>query len=165
MKILTLLRHAKSKGKNGPIEDRERPLSKRGKDAAQRMAQRLAEKGLLPDVILTSPARRTVKTAQYLARGFGYAEGGVLVVEGIYEASAEELLGILRGLDDRFRHVLLVGHNPGFTDLSNVVNGFAIDHIPTCGAVCSEFDIAAWSHLAPGQGRLIFFDYPDGTPL
>ncbi|HBI14680.1 MAG TPA: hypothetical protein DDY20_04055 [Desulfobulbaceae bacterium] len=164
MKILTLLRHAKSKGKNGPVEDRERPLSKRGKDAAQRMAQRLAEKGFMPDAILTSPARRAVKTAQLVARGLGYAEARVALEEGIYEASAEELLDILHGLDEACRHVMLVGHNPGFTDLSNVINSFAIDHIPTCGVVCSEFDIAAWSDLAPGQGCLIFFDYPDGTP-
>jgi phosphohistidine phosphatase len=160
MKTLTLLRHAKSKGKDGPLEDLERPLSRGGKEAASRMGQRLAEKGLLPDLILTSPARRAVGTARRVANKIGFGKKKIRQLDGIYEASAEDLLAMLRELDASCDHVMLVGHNPGFTELNNLVNSFSIDQIPTCGVVCSELDIAAWPELLEGQGRLVFYDYP-----
>jgi phosphohistidine phosphatase len=160
MKRLTLVRHAKSSREDPLLEDIDRPLSKRGEENAPLMGKRLAKKEMMPDLLLTSPAKRAVKTARIIAGKIGFAKDKVEKVDAIYEASPETLLGILRGLTDDCQHVMMVGHNPGFTDLNNVVNRTKIDNIPTCGVVCIDLDIAAWSELTAGQGTQVFFDYP-----
>jgi phosphohistidine phosphatase len=160
MKRLTLVRHAKSSRKDPLLEDIDRPLSKRGEENAPLMGKRLAKKEVMPDLLLTSPAKRAVKTARIIAGKLGFAKDKIEKVDAIYEASPETLLGILRGLGDECDHVMLFGHNPGFTDLNNVVNSTKIDNIPTCGVVCIDFDLSSWSELAEGQGTLVFFDYP-----
>jgi len=161
MKRLTLVRHAKSSRKDQLLEDIDRPLNQRGKENAPLMGKRLAKKKeLMPDRMLTSPARRAVKTARIIAGKIGFPKEKIEKVGAIYEASPDTLLEVLRGLGNECNHVMMFGHNPGFTDLNNVINTVKIDNIPTCGVVCIDFDIASWSELTEGQGTLVFFDYP-----
>lgn len=160
MKRLTLVRHAKSSRKDPLLEDIDRPLNQRGKENAPLMGKRLAKKEIMPDRMLTSPAKRAVKTARIIAGKIGFPKEKIEKIDAIYLASPETLLGLLRGLGDEGDHVMMVGHNPGFTDLNNVVNSAKIDNIPTCGIVCIDFDIASWSELAEGLGTLVVFDYP-----
>jgi phosphohistidine phosphatase len=116
MKRLTLVRHAKSSWKNAALADSDRPLSGRGKQDAPRMGAFLASQGIVPDIILASPARRARKTAQLLAAAIPAAAGRILLDPALYEASAEALLERVRALDETWQHVMLVGHNPGLPD-------------------------------------------------
>ena len=160
MKRLTLVRHAKSSRKDPLLEDIDRPLNQRGKQNAPLMGKRLAKKEVAPDRLLTSPAKRAVKTARIIAGKIGFPKEKIESIGAVYLASPEDLLRLLHGIGDEGDHVMMVGHNPGFTDLNNLINSFKIDNIPTCGVVCIDFDIASWSELAEGQGKLVFFDYP-----
>lgn len=78
----------------------------------------------------------------------------------IYEAEPEILLKVVHGLDDRWAHVLLVGHNPGLTDLGNLLADCGIENIPTCGVLCLDFDAENWKSIGPRSGTLVFYDYP-----
>lgn len=160
MKRLTLLRHAKSGHKDGSVPDFDRPLSRRGKEDAPEMGRRLAARGDPPDAVVTSPAKRARKTAEKVARALGFPEDAIREDSRIYDAGVGTLVEVLRDLDDTWGHVLLVGHNPGFTELANLLGGLAIENVPTCGVVCLDLAEATWRRVAEGAGTLVFRDSP-----
>ncbi|MEJ2698110.1 MAG: histidine phosphatase family protein [Desulfuromonadales bacterium] len=160
MKRLTLVRHAKSSWKDPGRADFDRPLSKRGKQDAPRIGERLAARGQRPDLILSSPARRARKTAKEIARKIGLPGERLVLEEKIYEAEPEALLEVVQSLDDRWENVMLVGHNPGLTDLGNLLADCGIANIPTCGVLCLDFDADDWHDVGHGAGTLVFYDYP-----
>lgn len=160
MKRLTLVRHAKSSWKDRSLSDFERPLNKRGKHDAPMMGERLVKLKFVPDLILSSPAKRAIKTARVIADAIGYPEKKILEKRAVYDADRTTLVQIIQALDDKLQHVMLFGHNPTFTYLANDFIEQHIENIPTCGIVCIDFDVQSWSDISPGKGRLVFFDYP-----
>jgi phosphohistidine phosphatase len=160
MKTLTLIRHAKSSWSQPELADFDRPLNKRGKGDAPLMGRRLVRRGIAPELFVTSPAKRALKTARLIAKEIGYPNKRLLTDERIYAALAEDLLEVLQGLDDRLKEAWMVGHNPSLTDLANYLTGTSLDNIPTCGVVRAAFDILRWKQLAHGSGELLLFDYP-----
>ncbi|DAB27857.1 MAG: phosphohistidine phosphatase [Sulfurimonas sp. RIFOXYD12_FULL_33_39] len=158
MKKLYIIRHAKSSRKNETLEDFERPLNKRGKKNAPMMGERLKEKGIMPDIIISSPAKRAKTTAEIIAKEIGY-EKKVLFDANIYEANVNELSKILRALDDKNKTVFLVGHNPSLNDLAN----YYVHHeenIPTCGVVEIAFACEKWADIEPKNAKLLSLEYP-----
>ncbi|MDF1551520.1 MAG: histidine phosphatase family protein [Deferrisomatales bacterium] len=160
MKRLVLVRHAKSSWKNPGQADFDRPLNQRGKRDAPVMAGRLAAQGIAPNRIVSSPARRARKTAKAIAAALDYPADEIELEEELYEAGVATLLHLVRCLDDADREVLLVGHNPGFTDLCNLLTGAAIANLPTCATATVEFDLASWALVGPASGQLTRFDTP-----
>jgi phosphohistidine phosphatase len=152
MKRLTLMRHADARWKDSSVSDMERPLNRRGTADAEAMARRLAERGLVPQLILASPARRTQQTAEILAREFAAAAPRVLRDEALYLAAAAELLKMACATGPRVAHLLIVAHNPGISELVDLL----LPHEPpaelAAAAVCSiGFDCASWAEISAGQ--------------
>lgn len=160
MKRLTLMRHAKSSWENESLDDFDRPLNSRGERTAPLMGQRLLALGDLPELIVTSPAARAIGTARLVAGVIGYPEERILEAHGLYHASPETIIEILRSLETAARHVMLVGHNPGFTELANTLGDIRIDNIPTAGMLCVEMPGEVWSDIEPDQAEAVYFDYP-----
>ena len=160
MKRLTLVRHAKSSWKDPELSDFDRPLNKRGKHDAPLTGKRLAARGLRPEFIVSSPARRARRTAKLIARELELPDDRLILETEIYDAEAEVLLKVVRALDERWEHVLLVGHNPGLTELGNLLADCGIENIPTCGVLCLDFDTGDWKSLGPRSGTLVFYDTP-----
>ncbi|WP_456451237.1 SixA phosphatase family protein [Hydrogenimonas sp.] len=160
MKELFLLRHAKSSWDDPTLGDFDRPLNKRGKEDAPLMGEHLAKLGIKPDLIVASPARRAKKTAKIVAQKLGYDESAIRWVESIYEASPQSLLYLVCSLPEEAKRVMLVGHNPGFTMLANMLGDIAIDNIPTAGVVGIAFDAKSWDDACRSKGHTILFDYP-----
>lgn len=160
MKILTLVRHAKSSWKDPDLADHERPLNKRGERDAPEMGRRLAARGRCPDLMVTSPAVRAKVTAETVAEAVGYRVEDIVEDERIYEANAGELLEVIRELDDSHHHVMLFGHNPGFTHLVNRLAEDAVDNVPTCGVVQLEHVGESWSEVGRLGSMSMEFDYP-----
>ena len=116
MHRLHLLRHAKSSYPEG-VDDSERPLTRRGREAARRVAESLpAALGAL-DLVLCSTALRTRETAELALAGFA-APPRILYEDGLYLAGRAVLLRRLRGLDESLGAVLVIGHNPGLHELA-----------------------------------------------
>ncbi|MEM9216069.1 MAG: histidine phosphatase family protein [Cyanobacteria bacterium P01_F01_bin.150] len=160
MKYLFLLRHAKSSWSDSTLADRDRPLNKRGQRDAPKTAKRLASQSIKPDLILSSPALRALTTAQIMATALGFSSSDIRLEEGIYEASTAQLLKIIQELDNSFSRIMLVGHNPGFTNLLNQIDDVRVDNVPTCGLAMLSFDIDNWCAAEISQATLISFDYP-----
>ena len=160
MKVLTLVRHAKSSWKDRGLPDRFRPLNKRGKRDAPMMGERLAERGVEVDRVISSPATRAKTTAEAIAEEIGYPWEEIVVDERLYHAEAFELLEVIQGLEDYLHHVMLLGHNPGLTELANHLSPYYINNVPTCGVVELRYDTAAWACLGEVEPTEVHFDYP-----
>jgi phosphohistidine phosphatase len=160
MKILYLVRHAKSSWENRNISDFERSLNDRGKRDAPFMAGILKEKKINIDLIISSPAVRAFKTAKIFARELEIEEKEIITNENIYEADRKDLLKILIVANDSINNLMLFGHNPGLTYLSNYLCDYEIDNIPTCGIVCMQLDFDSWKYLGSKSCNFIFFEYP-----
>lgn len=160
MKTLYLLRHAKSSWDNPDLEDFDRPLNARGEKDAPRMGKRLRKGDLKPELICSSPAVRAITTARLVAEEMEYPVNTILRVEKLYHAGSETILGVLRGIDDRHGSVMLVGHNPGFTDFANDLLDEEFGNIPTAGVVIARLNIKSWKEARWGCGELLRYDYP-----
>jgi phosphohistidine phosphatase len=160
VKRLYLIRHAKSSWAEPGLRDFDRPLNDRGKLDAPFMGKKLAKDGILPDLILASPAKRTRKTAQRIAEAVGYPQTDILYDQAIYEAEVPSLLQVLASVPDDINELFLVGHNYAITDLAEYLTGQPIGNIPTCGIVLVEFHNESWRELQAGSGRMLFFDFP-----
>ncbi len=160
MKRLTLIRHAKSSWRHPEQADFDRPLNKRGEHDAPAMGKRLSRRKVQPDLIISSPARRALTTASVIAQELGYPAERIIQNEHIYDASLSDLVRVIEHVEDRYHHVMLFGHNPGFTELSYYLTRHQVDNIPTCGVFCMDFAINSWQDVEQGSGSLVFFDYP-----
>ncbi len=144
MKTLLLMRHAKSNWKK-ELTDIERPLSPRGEKDAPAMGRLLKKKGLVPDLILTSPAVRARLTAEEVAKKSHY-EKDILCIDKLYMAEAPEVIGALTSLPDEVNCVLLIGHNPGLEYTLQLLTG-KIQSLPTATIACISLPVNHWSEL------------------
>ena len=160
MKRLTLLRHAKSSWDDVSLDDYERPLNPRGRRAAPEMGRRLLANGDVPDLIISSPAKRAITTARMVAREIAYPEARIIGEPKLFHAGSSQILAIVNSLQTLADHVMICGHNPGFTDLANMLGDTRIDNMPTAAIFCVDFDIECWSELTAGTGRFLYFDMP-----
>ena len=161
MKRLTLLRHAKSSWDDPLLPDFERPLNRRGERDAPTMGRRLREAGARPSLILTSTAARALATARQVADALGYPREFLQTDKALYLASAEQLREIVSLQDDTFRDLMLVGHNPGLTELANEISDRPIDNLPTCSAMVIDLPIDTWQALMEEvRGNCRLYDFP-----
>ena len=160
MKDLIIVRHAKSSWKDSAIDDRERPLNKRGERDAPEMGARLAQRRDRPDLIVSSPAVRALTTARIIARNLDYARKDIVVEERLYGADVGELLDVIRSADDSAATLMLFGHNPGLTELANHLGPRPIPNLPTCGVLHLRFGTDAWALVGYARGDEILFDFP-----
>jgi phosphohistidine phosphatase len=159
MKNLTLVRHAKSSWGDPALADRDRPLNERGLRDVATMGQRLAQRDARPDLLLASPATRALTTAEHLAKALGIQRKDIVVDERLYAAPASELLAVVQARGGQARHVMLVAHNPGLTDLAQRFAG-EITHMPTCAVLELTFAVAAWGDIGGARPTRVEFDFP-----
>ena len=160
MKILTLVRHAKSDWKDASLSDRQRPLNRRGKRDAPEMGRRIARHGIRPSLIITSPAVRAWKTAKIIAREIGYPTEFLQREDALYLASLNDLLDAVVAQDNGFNSLMVVGHNPGMTDFANFLVPGLTNKLPTAGVVSVQIEGDDWSLYRQPATELNAYDYP-----
>jgi len=159
MKQLFLLRHAKSSWSDSDIKDFDRPLNKRGKENAPKMAAVLHSTYGAPDTILVSPAKRTLDTAEYHLSEYKNDQITFIRDERIYEAPGSRLAQVISELSEDAERVLLIGHNPGLSHLVLYLSGEALD-MPTNGLAILDVHVDSWFALGPGIASLRGYHYP-----
>lgn len=160
MKELIIVRHAKSSWKDSSLDDRERPLNRRGERDAPEMGARLARRKWKPDLIVSSPAVRALETARIMARKLAYPRKDIVVKDRLYGAGIVELLEVVRDSDDSVETLMLFGHNPGLTELANHLGPRPIPNLPTCCVLHLGFDTDTWSTVGYARGNEVLFDFP-----
>lgn len=150
MKRLTVMRHADARWKNPGTDDFARPLNRRGLSGAEAMAKRLLELELVPDRLLASTARRAEQTADIVARELSLSVRHVQREERLYLASATDILNLIRETGPRIAHLMVIGHNPGASDLIHLLVPRGGISTLTTAAVCSMvFDTDHWDAIGP----------------
>jgi phosphohistidine phosphatase len=160
MKKIFLVRHAKSSWEYEELTDLERPLNKRGRRDAPFMGKLLAQQGVNPEVLISSPANRAVTTARFFCNELGITFDDMIIDPKLYMAGSDQFMNVLRNIENRFESVMLFSHNPGLTDFANFLAGRSIDNIPTCGIVSINSTADSWEDIYSDNCKLVFFEYP-----
>jgi len=165
MKTLHLLRHAKSSWKELGLDDHERPLSKRGRAAANAMAKHMRRAAMAPDIVLCSTAVRAKETLEPVAKKLKPAK--VVFERGIYEVAERELWKYVRALPEQADTVLMIGHNPGLHNFAlALADANSVDHLPPphgkfpSGALATFSFDGRWKDLRPHSAHLVSFVRP-----
>ncbi|MGZ6021795.1 MAG: SixA phosphatase family protein [Rhizomicrobium sp.] len=171
MRRLLLLRHAKSVPAEPGIEDHERELMTRGRDDAPAVGKYLARKKYVPDLILSSTARRTVETTDLVTQRLNGSQH-VDYVDALYLAGPREILAAIRAVPEAVKTLMVVGHNPGLEQVATSLSREPVkqkerdrfelieEKFPTGALAVFDFDVPRWRDVAPGQGELIDFVRP-----
>jgi phosphohistidine phosphatase len=154
MKTLLLLRHAKSSWNQPELHDHDRPLNKRGKKEAPKVGSYLKDNDLVPDLILSSTARRAHETAQAVFEESGFS-GQIDLYQDLYLSDTACYLDILHCLPEDANRVLVVGHNPDLEEFLTLLTD-ATEHLTTAALVQVDLPITSWQELTEAtDGRLI----------
>jgi phosphohistidine phosphatase len=164
MKVLTLMRHAKSGWDDPALPDFDRPLNPRGRRAAATVGREMRRLGLAFDAVVASPARRVIETLEEVEQAFGNL--APRYDERLYLASPQMLLDVTRETDEQAARLLLVGHNPGLEELvlrlsaAGALRSEAEVKYPTATLAEMRFDVASWRQVREGDANLERFIRP-----
>jgi phosphohistidine phosphatase len=145
-KSLFLLRHAKAVAGGTFISDKDRPLSEKGIKDIGKLASKLSKKGLDFELIITSPAVRTITTAQILTKGLKISHSHLVVNDAIYDAEAMNLLKVIASVSKKIDQLMIVGHNPSLMSLASYIAGEPIS-LSTCSLINFSFDFKEWHDI------------------
>lgn len=165
MKTLYLVRHAKSSWKDASLSDRDRPLNKRGKRDAPRMAEYVADKISRPDIFISSPSKRTQDTAVNFLHAFDRLKTDLQLEEDLFHGDERDMEEVIQALDDKCVSAMLFIHNPGITDYVNELLNADIFNIPTCGVVGIRLETNRWQEINQCRAQKLFYYYPKGLDL
>lgn len=154
MKNLYLLRHAKSSWTNPSMADFDRPLNDRGLLAAPFVGELIANRGIDPDTIISSPAKRAIQTATIVKQA-GNLSAKIVLNDRVYDASLSTLIGVLQGIDPELRSALLVGHNPGLESLVRSLTG-RVEPMPTAAIASIIVHADKWNDISSSPCELEF---------
>ena len=153
MKIIHLIRHAKSGWDNVNLSDKERTISIKGELSCQLMADRIVAAGCNFDQVYCSTATRAQMTIQCLSDTLHSKEIEWISEEVLYTFDHYDLLDWCMSLPDTLYEVVVVGHNPAITEFTNGMSDRYFDNVPTCGYVQLKFPQAAWKELSKASAK------------
>lgn len=154
---LWLLRHAKA-DRNLALDDFDRPLKKRGKRAAEKLGAWLCKQQLIPDRIISSPAKRALATAKIVHKAFAI-ESPVYLEPRLYQAGLASLKAVIAECPTDVGRLLLVGHNPELEDL--LIDLVGPGRLPVTDKLIATATLVRlkladdWADLVPGSARLL----------
>jgi phosphohistidine phosphatase len=159
MKTLFLVRHAKAHPPQQGLPDHERVLNERGRRDAPEMGRRLAQRGVRPELVITSTAARARATAQLLAAELGVAADAVREDARLYASAAGKLLYIIQEQEDDRNCLMLVGHNPEMSELAQHFSR-ELPEMPTAAVARIDFDVASWALVGSSTPASANLDFP-----
>lgn len=162
-RTLVLIRHAKSDWNTIGQPDFDRTLNERGKADAPVMGQRLLKQQIVPDLILSSSAKRAAKTARLIAKEVNYKKEDIQYIDKLYHAPPAVFESVIRESDisDDVQILFMVAHNPGITQFAfDLLQDLPIPDLPTCAIVGISFEADRWSEFPDAKHHLSYFDYP-----
>jgi phosphohistidine phosphatase len=161
LKILYIVRHAKSGWDNPDLSDFERPLTARGRRNANSMSALISEQNDPPTLIVSSSALRAVTTARIFSENLGLPLESMVITNALYEATTRDTLDVVHAIDDAVDSAMVVGHNPTQTAFVNFLSDKLIDEMPTCAVAKLRFaDAKRWNDITQKSGTLVLFEFP-----
>ncbi len=159
-KTLIIARHGKSSWDYLEVSDIDRPLKERGIKNVYEIAEKMLNRKIIPEMIISSPACRAIHTAIIFMRVMSIPDHHLLVNSDIYHADVDDLMKIINQTNNDIRNLMIVGHNPTFTELVNYLSDLGISNIPTAGSVILEFKISDWKDIDKKNYYLGIYEFP-----
>ena len=156
MKTLILVRHAKSSWEFN-VDDKDRPLKKRGNNDADLVSIAFKNRGLVIDKVFSSPANRALSTCKIFINNLNISNKNLIVEDDLYDFGGEQVIHFLKKLDEHYQNVMIFGHNHAFTSICNIFGNTFIDNLPTSGLVVIDFDVNSWIDINKGSTRFTIF--------
>ncbi len=160
MKELLVIRHGKSSWDDPAQADRARPLKPRGERAGDAMGARLAARASVPERVITSDARRALATAERLAAAAGVASDRVVVEPQLYTERTDDVLKVIRRIDDGVECAAIVGHNPALHELVHTLSDLRLGKYPTAAIAHLRLPVECWGDVAEGAAEVVDYDWP-----
>ncbi len=124
------------------------------------MGRLLEKQKDIPELIISSPAKRALDTAKKIAREVGYPLKKIVIEQKLYMAEQSDFIAVIEKVKKSVNSLMIFSHNFGLTLFANYISGSDIINIPTCGIVRIDFEIEKWKEITKAKGTLIFFEYP-----
>jgi phosphohistidine phosphatase len=161
MKTIYLVRHAQAEQQVESIPDKERKLVKSGIKDSGAVALTLREEGIMPELIISSSAPRALETARIFAKKLKFKGPDIILKEKIYSADdAKSLIQIIRGQDEKYNSVMMVGHDPTLSALAQLlVKSFKFE-LPKAGVLGVECKKRKWAEVGAENNHILFFIAP-----
>jgi phosphohistidine phosphatase len=155
------MRHANAQWKDSQMADFDRPLNRRGQAEAEAVSRRLAVLQLVPALLIASAALRTQQTAEIVSHALGLASRQVRSEERLYLASAGEIMSIVQSTGPRIPHLMIIGHNPGISELAKLLSPeSSMPELATASVRSLTFDARTWAGVSATTLR----DWHSETP-
>lgn len=164
MLTLYLVRHAKSDWTNEHVADIDRPLDERGYEDALEMSKLLKSQNVFPDLVLSSPAIRAISTALIFSRNLKYNTNKIKIQEKLYNTDVHHYLSVIINNSGEATSIMLFGHNPVITSLTNRLSKVFTDEMPTCAITGIKFKTKLWEEITEKPAELFLFDFPKNHP-
>ena len=164
MKTLILVRHGDFVNKDSLVSNMGLQLTRQGRRDVAEAAGRFAALNIVPDLILTSPARRTGETAEIFGEKLELTISRMKVNEELFEAEKRELIRIVHQLDESLDTVMLVGHDPAMSSLLHHLVSAEVDNLKYASFVALSID-GQWRNAAFGRSALLHLDVPVAAPI
>jgi phosphohistidine phosphatase len=160
MKTLYIVRHAKSSWDFPELPDIERPIIEKGIYNTKKITKELTEKNITVDMMICSHAKRACETARLVATGLNYPVEKIEVNQHIYQVDRDEIFNIIFSQNDALESLMIVGHNPTFTQFANLFLTEKIDLLPTSGVISFQFETEKWIEVIKAKCKTNFILFP-----
>lgn len=161
MKTLFIIRHGEAPFANHNMLDDERILVKEGIDNSKKIGRFLSERKTSVDKIISSPAKRTMQTANIIAPVINYSKEKIQIEDSLYLADGEEILDVVYTVDDKVDSLMIFGHNPGVTELANLFFDTEMEMVPTTATVSVNIDCKKWADIILKRSSINFVVFPE----
>jgi phosphohistidine phosphatase len=156
MKRVVIVRHAKAVP-YGYDDDFTRDLTDRGVNDANQVGRELKKRGIIPDIMISSPANRAIQTALIFAENLEFSKKNIDEIENMYHGlTTSEFLEMIKKLPDSAETAFFFGHNPAFHYFANNLLERFYDDMPTCSTVAIDFNVDVWKNVEARSGKKAF---------
>ena len=158
MKRLIIVRHSKSSWKDLSLTDFRRPLNNRGKSDGPIMSRYLSSKINKIDFLHSSSSVRTFETSKFFISKIEFKN--IKYDDNLYHCSAQSIIGLIKNYPDQYKTVMIIAHNPGLTNLINMITHITLDNLPTTGIANIDFDCDYWNNISIENSNLVDLKFP-----
>ena len=151
-----MVRHAKSSWKHDVI-DHQRPLKGRGRKDCELVSSAVKNDIIAPQKIISSDANRALSTALYFKEALKVSTANFATNHELYDFGGQNVMTVIKNLNDSLNSVMIVGHNHAFTSIANMLGDKHFDNVPTCGFLMIEFDTDSWNEVKAGVTKMVVF--------
>ena len=160
-KKILIMRHAKSSWEDSSLRDFDRPLNKRGNRDAPRMGRYLSEMDVVPDQIVSSPAKRAMSTIKLAAVEMGFDTDSIVWDEDLYFRGGGAYISAIRQMDVSSQTVMAVGHYPMVDEVVSILTGkMPGKHFGTATVACLQAEKSEWQEIEAGCCSLLWMIKP-----